>query len=275
MPSSSSCRVYWPDFDAEALRRRDRRVRQARPPLRRPRGAERRVRADGAGRRPGATSVEPGPVAPDRLGGGARGDRASARPGLGGLVAGVVARRWSPRSSMLEWAQLTEGSATPAAALHGRHRRASLVIASASPADRHRPRRRRDRAAAGAAIGRDLWRPVGVALRRRSSGSACSRCGCRPTSASTAILFVFAVVWATDTGAFFAGRAHRRPEALAGGLAQEDLGRRDRRPRRRRSSPGWSSRRLAGIALGLALAGRRLARPVGRLPAAAISSNRP
>ena len=44
-----------------------------------------------------------------------------------------------------------------------------------------------------------------------------------PALGFVAILFLFAVVWATDIAAYFAGRAHRRAEAVAGGQPEQDL----------------------------------------------------
>ena len=58
-----------------------------------------------------------------------------------------------------------------------------------------------------------------------------------------AILFLFAVVWATDMLAYFVGRAHRRSETRAVDLAGQDLERRGRRGARRACSPAWRSRR--------------------------------
>jgi 4-amino-4-deoxy-L-arabinose transferase-like glycosyltransferase len=50
-------------------------------------------------------------------------------------------------------------------------------------------------------------------------------------SGLVAILFLFAVVWATDIGAYFAGRSFRRTENCPGYLAEENLVRRVRRCR--------------------------------------------
>ena len=54
-----------------------------------------------------------------------------------------------------------------------------------------------------------------------------------------AILFLFAVVWATDILAYFVGRVAWRSEACAVDLAGQDLERRGRRRARRACSPGW------------------------------------
>ena len=48
-----------------------------------------------------------------------------------------------------------------------------------------------------------------------------------------AVIFLMLCVWSADIFAYFAGRAHRRPEAGAGDQPQQDLGRRHRRHHRR------------------------------------------
>ena len=53
------------------------------------------------------------------------------------------------------------------------------------------------------------------------------------TAGLIAVLFLFAVVWATDILAYFVGRARRRPQARAVDLAGQDLERRHRRGGRR------------------------------------------
>ena len=123
---------------------------------------------------------------------------------------------------------------------------------------------RRDRAGVGA--GRTFWPAGRHRLRRRCSGSACSPSGCRPTLGVTAILFVFAIVWATDTGAYFAGRLDRRRQALAARFRPRRPGPARSAAWSRRSPPAWSSRVWRRPARGCC----RWSRPliaVGRLPA--------
>ncbi len=58
-----------------------------------------------------------------------------------------------------------------------------------------------------------------------------------PTQGLAAMLWLYAVVWGTDIGAYFGGRTDRRAEAVAGDLAGQDLVRRARR--RRRLGRSW------------------------------------
>ena len=89
----------------------------------------------------------------------------------------------------------------------------------------------------------------------------------------TAVLFVFAVVWSSDTAAYAAGRGIGGPEAVAARVAQQDVGRACRRARGRRRSPAPCSPSLEPEAppLRLVLARHRRWRS-SRRPA--ISPNR-
>ena len=109
------------------------------------------------------------------------------------------------------------------------------------------------------------WRGQGLSGRRSAlpmpgspaCRSAFLRDGDQP--GLIAILFLFAVVWATDIFAYFVGRVARRPEARALDLARQDAERRGRRHGRRR--------RRRHRARGLRRARQPAAACAGRAPA--------
>ena len=82
--------------------------------------------------------------------------------------------------------------------------------------------------------GQGLWAPAGLAYAGLSGLSlAFLRDG--DQTGLTAILFLFAVVWATDICAYFVGRSLGGPKLAPVDLARQDAERRDRRHGRRRA----------------------------------------
>jgi len=121
---------------------------------------------------------------------------------LGGVAAGVAAGLVSAVVH-LEWSQLTEESATlrlpftaailVAIVIAGTGQIAiGLAVACIA-------------LVLGAAISRNLWLPGGIAY-AAILGLSLIALRLSPDFGLTAILFVFAIVWATDTGAYFTGR---------------------------------------------------------------------
>ena len=250
-----------------AARRGRRNSHQARPPLWRPRRPEQRVRADVAAAPPrhdcrrrdllirtGSAAVLAAFALCRRLVSAARRPGSSPAARGGGRLARMgAASPETPRRMPACWpftAAIVVATSSPASASSA----VGFVIAGGT--------------AIGLALarGRDLWPAGRHRLCRPARAQPARHPAVGRTMALTALLFVFAVVWATDTGAFFAGRLDRRRQALAGGFAEEDLGRGDRRPGRGASSPGSSS---ASAAPAAAAAGARSRppSPVGRLPA--------
>ena len=86
-----------------------------------------------------------------------------------------------------------------------------------------------------AVLSRGPWRPVGVAY-GAVLGFGLLLLRLAPEHGLAAVVFLFAVVWGGGYGRVLHRARDRRAEAVAGGLAEEDLGRRGRRTggRRRR-----------------------------------------
>ncbi|MEX0852874.1 MAG: phosphatidate cytidylyltransferase [Bauldia sp.] len=113
---------------------------------------------------------------------------------------------------------------------------------------------------AGALTGRNVWRPLGIAY-AAIFGFGLLALRLAPESGFAAIVFLFAVVWATDTGAFFAGRLIGGPRLWPSVSP-------------RKTWSGTVGGLVAGVAVGLAAAGL-LALPLGWplvIVAAALSS---
>ena len=202
MPSSCSCRSTGPISTGGSLRRRvaeyGTRVSGAMAAF--PPGAAREGRCGGA---PPRRDCRQRPADQDRLGRGHGRDRASARPGSAARRPGSSrpSRRWSSGSNGRSLTGDGAGGCPPAGHSVGARRwspaSASSASASSSPAV----------AAIGLAVGAGprSGLPVGIAY-AALLGLCLLAIRLSADLGVTALFFVFAIVWATDTGAFFAGR---------------------------------------------------------------------